>query len=101
MRKSFSAFGTSSGKHLSAVACGHSLSEAVNLASLSFLGLVCSFHIRPSFPIIVKLLFCRFARYFCFCGLGADAASSQAALETVLYSAVTVMILFKHRDFFP
>jgi hypothetical protein len=92
VRKSFSAFGTSSGKYLSAVACGHSFSEAVFHLSLTLLGLVCSFHIRPSFPIIVKLLFCRFARYFCFCWQGTDAASNQAALETVLYNAVTVMI---------
>lgn len=57
VRKSFSALGTSSGKHLSAVAGSHSFSEAVFHLSLTLLGLVCSLHFRHSFPIIVFLFF--------------------------------------------
>ena len=42
--KAFSAFRASSLEYISAVSSCHSLSEAVLLLSLSFLGLVCSEH---------------------------------------------------------
>lgn len=52
MRKSFSAFGTSSCKHLSAVRGRHSFSEAMLHFSLALFRLVCSFHSDQSFPLI-------------------------------------------------
>ncbi len=42
----------SSLQNFASVCCGHSLSEAVFLASLSLLGLICSKHIRTSFYIL-------------------------------------------------
>ena len=48
MSKSCAALSASSLKNLSSVSCCHSLSEAVNLASLFLLGLICSKHIYTS-----------------------------------------------------
>ena len=48
-----STLGASSLKNFSSVGSSHSLSEAMLLVSLSFLGLVCSFH---DLHLLVKLL---------------------------------------------
>jgi len=50
--KALSAFCASSLEHLSAVSSCHSLSEAVLLLSLSFLGLVCSEHLMHLLNIL-------------------------------------------------
>lgn len=51
VRKSCSALGTSAGDYLSAVACGHSFSEAVLHLSLTLFRLISSLHFKSSFPI--------------------------------------------------
>ena len=51
VRKSCSSLGASSGKYLSAVMGGHSLSEAVLHLSLTLFRLICSFHFQSSFLI--------------------------------------------------
>ena len=53
--KNFSALEPSVAKYFSAVGCLHSLSEAVNFASLSFFRLICHYHFAlPPIPIKVN-----------------------------------------------
>ena len=62
IRKTFSAFRASSLEYVSAVSSSHSLSEAVLLLSLSFLGLVCSEHFLHLLNFFCK----RFGSVSCF-----------------------------------
>ena len=49
IRQSRSAFVASSLQNLPAAGAGHSLAETVNLLAVQFLGLICPFHLIPSF----------------------------------------------------
>lgn len=60
-RKLFSALVSSSFKNLPSCCGSHSLPEPVNLASLSLLGLVCSFH---NLPLKITFDFLKYLTYY-------------------------------------
>jgi len=59
VRQSRSAFIASSLQDLPAIGAGHSLAEAVNFLSMQFLGLICPFHLIPSFFQTQSVGLCR------------------------------------------